>query len=656
MDIRRLKPIPVVLIVLALVIGGPTLFPSLGDFLENHDEPIAVVGNPAALQATYARWKQDRLRRGSPSELVLPLHYSKGLSARFTTAHGLAKLDLETGAFAAMLTGVPDTPGYDVWLVDNRPGGGRSVKPEPGDRMIRVGTLQASGDSRRLVTTLDRETMRGFEIDLVVIAPEARRPGQQDLLIGSPTLFQRMYVHERRRSGPDDLPPGVAYAGTGQDAVARLVARGEQLFFNETFEGNGRTCGTCHPAENNFTIDPAFIATLPPEDPLFVAEFNPRLAQLEIPALLRGFGLILENVDGFEPDPTRRFVMRGVPHTLALPTSLTIDPPPARGAFPQQRTGWSGDGAPNTGSLRDFATGAVTQHFPRTLRRVPGVDFRLPTEAELDAMEAFQLSLGRQADMTLPLPLKGAVARRGQEIFLDDNVGKCNRCHFNAGASTKMNPRDNANFDTGVERLVDQPARLVRRFPCDGGFGRDANPRCGPDRNRRSFGNNEFNTPPLVEAADTGPLFHNNAIKTIEGGVAFYNSRAFNETTIGQAIGGIALEPTQVEAVAAFLRVVNGLENIRASLVLNERALAALGANRKADVERPLILARAETTDAIQVLSETALHPDAVTHLEQARQVLGDALASKNHFKKVDRIERAVNHLRTAQAALVEPG
>ena len=42
-----------------------------------------------------------------------------------------------------------------------------------------------------------------------------------------------------------------------------LVAKGREIFFNETFDGNGRTCGTCHPANNNFTIDPAFIATLP---------------------------------------------------------------------------------------------------------------------------------------------------------------------------------------------------------------------------------------------------------------------------------------------------------------------------------------------------------------------------------------------------------
>ena len=115
------------------------------------------------------------------------------------------------------------------------------------------------------------------------------------------------------------------------------------------------------------------------------------------------FGLILENLDGF----TNPGVMRGVPHTLAMPTSLKAKPgggdnqTRGDGTFVVEATGWSGDGAPGDGSLRSFAIGAVTQHFPKTLNRIPGKDFRLPTEAELDALEAFQLSLGRQTDLDL---------------------------------------------------------------------------------------------------------------------------------------------------------------------------------------------------------------------------------------------------------------
>ena len=46
-----------------------------------------------------------------------------------------------------------------------------------------------------------------------------------------------------------------------------LIERGRRLFMNETFNGNGRTCATCHPPTNNFTIDPAFIAAPTPERP-----------------------------------------------------------------------------------------------------------------------------------------------------------------------------------------------------------------------------------------------------------------------------------------------------------------------------------------------------------------------------------------------------
>ena len=76
-------------------------------------------------------------------------------------------------------------------------------------------------------------------------------------------------------------------ASGGSVKLDKLISQGATLFFEETFSGNGRTCGTCHPANNNFTIDPAFIATRPANDPLFVAEFNPALAQLERPALMR---------------------------------------------------------------------------------------------------------------------------------------------------------------------------------------------------------------------------------------------------------------------------------------------------------------------------------------------------------------------------------
>src|ERR1051326_1938116 len=88
--------------------------------------------------------------------------------------------------------------------------------------------------------------------------------------------------------------------GKPPEQKQNIIERGRDIFFKETFNGNGRTCGTCHRAEDNFTIDPAFIATLPNDDPLFVAEFNPALSKnFENPRLLRAFGLITENLNGF---------------------------------------------------------------------------------------------------------------------------------------------------------------------------------------------------------------------------------------------------------------------------------------------------------------------------------------------------------------------
>ncbi len=410
-----------------------------------------------------------------------------------------------------------------------------------------------------------------------------------------------------------------------------LAERGRELFFNETFAGNGRTCGTCHRAEDNFGLTPNFIATLPADDALFVAETNPALARgFEAPAQMRGNGLIRENLDGFE-DLDNKFVLRGVPHTLAMRTSV------ASAAGP--RTGWSGDGAPGDGSLRAFSTGAVIQHFTKRLDRVPGIDFRLPTDAELDALEAFMLSLGRQEELTLPLQLANPIAARGQALFLDNTRGRCNVCHFNAGANGDtaiFGPNaGNLNFDTGVEALPDLPGALLGDPgpPRDDGFGIP--------------GDGTFNTPPLVEAADTGPFFHNNAVSTIEAAVGFYDGDTFNQSPAGQLIlqatgTPLKIDATEIQAIAAFLRVINALENIRqAEAYLNEAAAARHP--RRRDIAR---LAGEETGDAIAVLAGASLHADAVADLLEAQ---------RKSAARYPRIEQAQAALQRARGRLLAP-
>ncbi len=412
-----------------------------------------------------------------------------------------------------------------------------------------------------------------------------------------------------------------------------LAERGREIFFNETFEGNGRTCGTCHRAEDNFGLTPNFIATLPADDPLFVAETNPALARgFEAPAQMRANSLIRENLDGFE-DLDNKFALRGVPHTLALRTSV------ASAAGP--RTGWSGDGAPGDGSLRAFATGAVIQHFTKTLNRVPGADFRLPTDAELDALEAFMLSLGRQEELALPLPLASPIAARGQALFLDNTRGRCNVCHLNAGANGDpaiFGPEaGNLNFNTGVEALPDPPGALVGdpEPPTDDGFGIP--------------GDGTFNTPPLVEAADTGPFFHNNSVATIEAAVGFYDGDSFNESPAGQLIlqatgSPLEIDATEIQAIAAFLRVINALENIRQA----EAYLTEAGTARNPRRREIVNLAREETGDAVAVLAGASLHPDAVADLREAQ-------LRSSHRPRIDQALAALQRARSRLLAPAQP-
>jgi cytochrome c peroxidase len=158
------------------------------------------------------------------------------------------------------------------------------------------------------------------------------------------------------------------------------VKLGECLFNFEEFEGNGRTCATCHPPANNFTIDPKFIKTLPANDKLFVFEDIgnfPGLKQcrdrsqngispggdytgancssdadcggltcesLENGVLMRKFGLILENVDGLNDEGR----MRSVPHIFSM--SQSLDPRDRGDDTGEKRhaIGWSADGAPGT--------------------------------------------------------------------------------------------------------------------------------------------------------------------------------------------------------------------------------------------------------------------------------------------------------------------
>ena len=435
--------------------------------------------------------------------------------------------------------------------------------------------------------------------------------------------------------------------------VSAEICAGADLFFRETFDGNGRNCGSCHPVDNNFTIDAPFIATLEPDDPLFVAEHDPGLATLERPMLLRNFGLILENVDG-QDDLDNKFTMRSVPHTLSMATSITADPGDGTTQPPNERTGWSGDGAPGDGTLRDFLTGAINQHYPADLDRIPGVSFRFATDEELDLTVAYQLSLGRTNELDLSLlALTDADAAEGMAVFMDNARGRCNGCHNNAGANFVVTGA-NRNFDTGVERL--RLAELdAQSIPGDGGFGGQG--LAAPDLDSNgdgvldAFGDGSFNTTPLVEAADTGPFFHTNAFESVEDAVGFYNTTEFNDSPSGAALQGIfggpiAMDAVEIEQVGRFLRVIN--VGLNAAMALQRLDAASVlvteFGHHGGQVQRGLMkLAAVEIRDALDVLDESPseLHPTARASLHEALGKINDGLAAHHPPTRHARLQQA---------------
>jgi hypothetical protein len=455
--------------------------------------------------------------------------------------------------------------------------------------------------------------------------------------------------------------------------VPLAVCAGARVFFDETFGGNGRTCGSCHPASNNFTVDARFISTLPDNDPLFV-NTNPQfeLESLESTTALHSpEALIRENVDGFQ-DLDHKFVARGTPHTLSLATSITRDPIDNTSASVQQRTGWSGDGAPGDGTLRSFVDGAIKQHYTRDEARTPPGSFRVATNTEKDQVLAFQLALGRTSDINLTqVAFADAGAAAGKTAFMDPMAGRCNECHANAGANSLVSGK-NRNFNTGTNRLP--PDFGFGSMPSgalmlDGGFGATqefSTGLQGPIVD--AFGDGSFNTPPLIEAPDTGPFFHSHSsgvsfdpTGNIEGPIGFYDGPNFRNSPAAQELdlkfgGPVVIQPN-IGIIGRMLRVLNASFNLAmakqrmdASRLLNIQYWGY-----RDDIQKGLLnLASKEIADAIGVLmnTETPLHAAQQTSLESARTLLAQAVAATDPAVRKSKTESALTIVQAAKNAL----
>ena len=641
-------------------------------------------GNPQNLVVALERWKKQQERNGGLANLNVGLGYSRAYSIENTSARGALSLNLLTGQVNVNLEPLTTNKNYSVWLI--------GLKNNQ-DFQMKIGDLHTNNAHLTLKEHLNAPDLADFRLTRVAVVELDKMPQNGSVVVGFVSLFQKMYFNnqlwtmaklgEKETELPKEtlpfafLLPKVAMAAnlTGADLFAAQIAKGNQLFQDETFGGNGRTCATCHRADNNHTLDPLYISKLPANDPLFVYETKPELKDLENGKLLRQYGLILANADGFDKPP----VFRSPPHLLGLVNSIY---PEAVDVIAQQMAaeideslphehpgetvydinstremvGWSGDGAPLDGKLRSFAQGAIAQHFPKSLNRKVGLDFREATSDELDAMEAYMLSLGSPKDFNLDkMHFISPLTDRGKELFnskFGEGTGRCLGCHNGAG-STSSTTTKNGLRDTGIENMELNPARLTDgKIAYDGGFGKNIRETCGINKDQQCYGDGRFNMTSLVEAADTAPYFHNNAVATLEEAIASYNSDAFNNSPGATSEGRerkIKIDSTKVTAIAAFLRTLNVIENVRNSNALDTRALREKNVTANITVK----LALADTEDAIQVLEQSGYNPspEALSALREAFALETSALKTTS---KKTLLTKAIAKKESVKALLVE--
>lgn len=347
-----------------------------------------------------------------------------------------------------------------------------------------------------------------------------------------------------------------------------LLDEGFRVFTEETFDGNGRTCATCHLPEEQYNIAPSDIRKLKGEALQQVLASN--VPGLENPTLVMERGLF-NTRGGPPPGDDALDCDNGMEcEHIEFRGSMTVGPLALTTAsigtlgLPSPALGWSANGSPTgfmhhgvpdldaDGSIRAFANGAVAQHFTTCLERTLNVCFRLATAAELDAMEAFQNWLGRREEFEIAnMTFNDGNAQVGKALYMS-NEASCNVCHRNGGArfspfifSNPAGPNINQHSDVNDEshRLTELTGVFI---PRDEGIGIDPP---GP----APFEHEAFNSQPVIEAARKEAFFHNHAFLSnkrgkpvpiefgggIEGATTFYFREPFVGSQVHAAVQGL---------------------------------------------------------------------------------------------------------------------
>ena len=214
--------------------------------------------------------------------------------------------------------------------------------------------------------------------------------------------------------------------------------------------------------------------------------------------------------------------------------------------------------------LQAFSSEAVMQHFPRTLNRVAGTDFRTPTTAELAAMAAFQDSLFLPADQDFDEAnnfnkfVTTDAQMRGRDLFF--GTAKCSICHDGKVLATSDGTNGtrlgiNESFNTGVSTL---PINTTDGLPTEQAMGQAANSRA-------------FSTRPLFGLKNTAPFFHDGSAETLLDAILFYDALQFRLSPAAAQVGAIeVLNMANALDIQAFLTGLFGCSTLTAALDLTD--------------------------------------------------------------------------------------
>lgn len=226
--------------------------------------------------------------------------------------------------------------------------------------------------------------------------------------------------------------------GSTDDAASALVARGEHLFEDETFGGNGRTCRTCHSRETG-TLTTTQVEALfgsNPGGPLFRS---------------------IDSDDGNGNSYTRLRQNATIRVTIPLPPNIRIKEDPAATVFTVNR------GIPMTLdiSLTDQVLMADGRNADRAAQALGAIEahYQAPaaaSPAETQAIAAFEATDGFFSSPATARFARGGAAPelppgnteaevRGRRFF--EPGGQCAVCHD--GPMLNTTSVDNAAFGAG---------------------------------------------------------------------------------------------------------------------------------------------------------------------------------------------------------------